>query len=290
MSSGLYSGSSGIALGAGLYASTAGLWSGGLGLDAAFGFNPSALFVGGVPGVWYDPSDLSTVWQDSARTTPGAVGQPVGCIDDKSGNGKHATQATAGNRPVLRLANGRYYLEFNGATNNRFLQSAALDMSASDKAFLCVGAYKNSDAANGSIFEFGEVGASAGSMLLVGPGQADVANYGIYLRGSTGIAGYVAATYTAPIANVISAQFDLAGAAIATEIVPRVNKGAPALSVLSAGPAGAGNMGNLVITIGRRFDTTQPFNGRFYGAIMVAGVAINRNQIDDWMNSKTGAY
>lgn len=44
-----------------------------------------SLFANGEPGVWYDPSDLSTLCQDSAGTTPvTAVEQPVGLILDKS--------------------------------------------------------------------------------------------------------------------------------------------------------------------------------------------------------------
>ena len=75
-----------------------------------------ALFAGGVAGAWFDPSDLSTVWQDSAGTIAGAVNQPVGRIDDKSGNGNHAVQATAAARPILRLdaETGTYYLETDG--------------------------------------------------------------------------------------------------------------------------------------------------------------------------------
>lgn len=62
-------------------------------------FSPLSLFTGGVNGGWYDPSDLTTLWQDSARTTPvTASGQPVGCMDDKSGNGRHLLQATAAAR------------------------------------------------------------------------------------------------------------------------------------------------------------------------------------------------
>jgi hypothetical protein len=48
-------------------------------------FNISSLFSGGAPGVWYDPSDYSTLFQDSAGTTPvTAVEQPVGLMLDKS--------------------------------------------------------------------------------------------------------------------------------------------------------------------------------------------------------------
>lgn len=40
-------------------------------------------------GAWYDPSDGSTLWSDTARTTPAVVDGPVRAIDDKSGNGHH---------------------------------------------------------------------------------------------------------------------------------------------------------------------------------------------------------
>jgi hypothetical protein len=44
-----------------------------------------ALFASGEEGAWYDPSDFSTMFQDSAGATPvTAVGQPVGLILDKS--------------------------------------------------------------------------------------------------------------------------------------------------------------------------------------------------------------
>ncbi len=74
--------------------------SGGYGSSSAW--SPLTLFAASEVGVWYDPSDFSTLFQDSAGTTPvTAVGDPVGKILDKSGNGKHATQATAASRPLL---------------------------------------------------------------------------------------------------------------------------------------------------------------------------------------------
>lgn len=49
------------------------------------GFSPKALFAAGEQGVWYDPSDFSTMFQDAAGTTPvTAVEQPVGLMLDKS--------------------------------------------------------------------------------------------------------------------------------------------------------------------------------------------------------------
>ena len=52
---------------------------------AAGGFSPLSLFAANEPGAWYDPSDLTTMFQDSAGTTPvTATGQTVGLLLDKS--------------------------------------------------------------------------------------------------------------------------------------------------------------------------------------------------------------
>jgi hypothetical protein len=86
MATGLYSGTSGLALGVGLNRGVSGLWGGASGLINGFGgFNPATLFATGEQGAWYDPSDLTTLFQDSAGTTPvTAAGQSVGLMLDKS--------------------------------------------------------------------------------------------------------------------------------------------------------------------------------------------------------------
>lgn len=72
------------------------------GAGGAAAFSPASLFASGEQGAWYDPSDFSTMFQDSAGTTPvTAVEDPVGKILDKSGRGNHATQPTSGKRPKL---------------------------------------------------------------------------------------------------------------------------------------------------------------------------------------------
>ena len=48
-------------------------------------WTPAALFAASEQGVWYDPSDFSTLFQDSAGTVPvTTVDQPVGLMLDKS--------------------------------------------------------------------------------------------------------------------------------------------------------------------------------------------------------------
>jgi hypothetical protein len=55
----------------------------GLGI-ARLKFNPLSWFAKGEPGAWYDPSDLTSLFQDSAGTLPAVLEYPVGLMLDKS--------------------------------------------------------------------------------------------------------------------------------------------------------------------------------------------------------------
>lgn len=80
-------------------------------------FDPADLFQASERGIWIDPQDLSTMFQDTAGTVPvTAAGQKVARINDKSGNGNHLTQSTSGNQPYLRHDGSHYYLELVGST------------------------------------------------------------------------------------------------------------------------------------------------------------------------------
>lgn len=61
-----------------------------------------SLFGSNVEGFYYDPNDLTTLFQDVEGTIPvTAVGQTVARINDKSGNGHHLVQATVSRQPKL---------------------------------------------------------------------------------------------------------------------------------------------------------------------------------------------
>ena len=56
-----------------------------LGVSALIVFSPASLFLAGEQGAWYDPSDITTLFQDSAGSIPvTSLGQPVGMMLDKS--------------------------------------------------------------------------------------------------------------------------------------------------------------------------------------------------------------
>ena len=73
---------------------------------AATEFSPSDLLAG-KDWVWYDPTDISTLWKDVDATDPVTTdGDLIARIDDKSGNGYHIYQSNASIRPAYRTAMG----------------------------------------------------------------------------------------------------------------------------------------------------------------------------------------
>ena len=67
---------------------------------AVHSFSISDLFGSSEEGGWYDPSDASTVFSDTAGTTAATLGGVVGKILDKSGNDLHLTANADNRRPL----------------------------------------------------------------------------------------------------------------------------------------------------------------------------------------------
>lgn len=134
-------------------------------------FSPYDLFTGGAQGAWYDPSDYTTLFQDSAGATPvTAVEQSVRLMRDKSGNGNHATAPSDASRPVLR---SRY---------NNFVATATL---ATQSVTTLAASYKLSFT-------------GAGTITLSGT------NIGVYSAGTNTItctAGTLTATVVGTVTN-----------------------------------------------------------------------------------------
>lgn len=246
-------------------------------------FSPLSLFASGEQGAWYDPSDLSTMFQDTAGTTPvTATGQTVARINDKSGRGNHATQATAASRPIYQVdGNGKAYLLFDGTDD--FLLTGTITP-GTDKAQVFAGVRKLSDAAGGMLAELSAFATTAGSFRMEAPSGA-FANYGFASRGSAG-AFTTATTYTAPITNVVTGLGDIS----ADSCLLRVN-GAQVGS--STADQGTGNYSANPIYIGRRAGTSLPYNGRIYQMIVRFGANLSAatiTQTETFVNSRTGAY
>lgn len=115
----------------------------GIGGGAAPIWTPASLYAkySGVGGYW-DFTDMATLSQDSAGTTPvTAASQPVGRVLDQSGQGNHFIQTTAGKRPA-----------YNGAgitsdgVDDFMVTAGNIDLTAYDKVVVAMGYTKLDDA------------------------------------------------------------------------------------------------------------------------------------------------
>lgn len=91
------------------------------------GFSPLSL-TGLV--LWCDCSDSSTLFQDTAGTTPAtANNDPVGRINDKSGNSNNFLQGVAGSKPSVQLAvqNGLNVVDWDGTSDIMATAAFTLD-------------------------------------------------------------------------------------------------------------------------------------------------------------------
>ena len=251
-------------------------------------FSPSSLFAASEQGVWYDPSDFSTMFQDSAGTVPvTAVGQVVGLILDKSGRNNHASQTGAdANKPTLQTENGLYFLLFA----NDALSTGTIT-AGTNKAQIFAGVRKLSDAAGAILAEYSaSYTSNLGSFNLGAPYDTTTQRYGAISRGnavqSAGQGSYVTGTGAAPDTAVLTATFDIAG----DSTIIRRNGTAFAAGTVDQG---TGNYGNYPLYLGRRGGTTAPYDGRLYGLILRFGANLSADtivQTENWLNARTGAY
>lgn len=236
-----------------------------------------ALFASGEKGVMLDLTRAANLYTDSARTTlVTASGEQVGSATDLSPNAKHASSAGTA-RPVWNSAG---YATFDAFDD--YLQTAAIDFSATDAVTIVASVRKSSDAASGVVCELGASSSTNGTFALYAPSSA-AANVGFLSRGTA--SGLASATpFAAPLALVSTGEGDIS----ADLSNVRVN-GAQAAN--AAGDQGTGNYQNAALSIGARNGGASVFlNGRIY-RLLVIGRALTtteRNLAERWAAQPVG--
>ena len=179
------------------------------------------------------------------------------------------------------------YLSFNGL--NQWMQTAAIDFTATDKMTVFAGVLHISNAGYGGLVGLGTTVATAGSFLLWTRGAGGIGGFEWYSSGNTTGIVTESVTPTLPRTSVVSATGDLSLTGAANELKLRLN--GAALSTTATGDCGTGNYSNAVITIGN-YNSANFFNGRLY-SMVVRGAQSTAQQITDaetYINSKTKAY
>ena len=238
-----------------------------LGYQLNFDQQIQKLFANGEQGFAYDPNDLTTLYQDAAGTIPvTAAGQPVGLIKDKSGRNNRAFQTVSASRPILQrnATTGAYYLAFDGVDD--FLQTNAIDFTATDKVSLFAGVRK--------------LGTTSGMIIELGNDTTNnkfflVNEYRFLARGDVMYASKQRAerlVNVAPADAIVSAMGN-----IQTSLnTIRVNG---ETGINSTAPLGSGVFINAPIYIGRRGGASLPFNGHLYSLIGIGRLTADSETI-----------
>jgi hypothetical protein len=249
-------------------------------------FDPLTLFAASEQGAWYDPSDITTLFQDTAGTVPvTAAGQSVALMLDKSGRGNHATQANLAQRPLYQIdGTGRPFLLFDGSDDGMATGNIA---PGTDKAQVFAGVRKLSDAAVGVVAEMSaNFAINSGTFSLSDPSSAANQRPAFASRGTASSAAIGGSAIPAPITNVLTGICDIA----ADTSILRVNG---VQNASSATDQGTGNFLTYPLFIGRRGGTASPFNGRMYGLLVRFGANLTADQItqtETWLNQRAGAF
>lgn len=235
-------------------------------------FLPSDLFAAGEKGVWYDPGDITTLFQDTAGTIPvTASGQTVALMLDKSGNGINATQSDATKRPTFTIYPGTEYGYLNFDGTNDFMVTGNLTFAATSVSTITATVGVQVDAgATGSriVIELGtDTSTSNGSFYITAPSTAGDHSFG--LRGDAFIAAVVANVN--PSDDILTAQLNIGAATKELELIPRLNgvtKSGAGITWSGAANAGTGTFGTKAMYIGARAGTSLFFKGKFYGMVV----------------------
>lgn len=216
--------------------------------------------------VWYDPSDLTTLFQDAAMTLPVSTdGDPVGCIVDKSGNGHHALQSNSTNKPVFRSDGGSSWIDFS--SSSAWLSCAGLDLSHTNQASVVLKVERAASSGVGTIFEFSSetsFSVNPGSFGLLAPHANLSAPFAALLAGTSANGNVKIGDSMAPETAVISMLLDRSQTSSVTAIDLRRNGSISTRSTITETTSYAGNFGNYPLFLGRRNGATLPFTGRLF--------------------------
>lgn len=175
-----------------------------------------------------------------------------------------------------------WYLSFDGTDDGMLTGTITPGI---DKMQIFSGVRKLSDAAATVVAELSIASSTNnGSFGLFAPDTTASATYRFRTRGTTTSDATSAATFAAPITNVITGIGDIA----ADTAILRANG---AVASTSAVDQGTGNYLAYPLYIGRRAGATLPLNGRIYSFILRFGANLSAAQIaqtETWVGGKTG--
>jgi hypothetical protein len=232
-------------------------------------------------GAWFDPSDLSTMFQDAAGTTPvTAAGQPVGLILDKSGNGHHASQSTSTARPLFQIdGSGNAHLVFDGVDD--YLSTAAIDLTGTDKVTVFIGIQSDFSGTN-MIYTIPLAYPPANGFCAYGEVVASTHRLHLSMNGDV----YYDDTASKAENKVLTHVYDRSETTFIDQFGASENGGVMSLTANGA-VLSTGNFGNQSLYFP---SASYPLNGNIY-SLIIGGALYDAETVlaaETWVADKTG--
>lgn len=236
-------------------------------------FDPVTLFAGGKQGVLYDPSKLSSLWQNAARTIPVTQdGDPVGCMDDLSGNGSHASQSVSAARPIYKTDGVLHWLQFDGVDDCLTISSGFCNPI---KQQLVVIAYSLL-----SYYVYGCVLGATNIFIKIDTGANGKTRRGVtYTMGITSVASATTTTdINEPIIRTVSYNN-------ATGVLSDSKNRKDAATATGSGDVLSGNS----IAIGRDESiASRNVEMKFYGLVLLSHDGVDKADAEQYLATKAG--
>ena len=174
------------------------------------------------------------------------------------------------------------YLAFDGSDDSLYT-GGSIDFSATDKMTVWAGVTKLSDAAQAEVVEFSSTVANNGTFSMSAPTGAAQNDFRFRSNGTALVSATSPSTYAAPTTRVLTGIGDISGDVTQLRIDG-------AVITTDNSDQGTGNYSAAVLNMGRRNNTSNPFNGRVY-ALLGRGAATSAaliSQAERWVAAKQG--
>tara|TARA_R110000824_G_scaffold134356_2_gene297309 strand:- start:615 stop:1493 length:879 start_codon:yes stop_codon:yes gene_type:complete len=241
-----------------------------------------SLFTAGEKGAWYDPSDLSSMFQNADKTVAAVIGQPVGYITDKSGNVNHAVQSDVNKKPILREdAVGSLYLEFDGS--NDCLKVAGFDMTGTDEVTHFTG-HKKVGTSNSILLETSSDSSTLNGTFKINAPPTNTAQGYVFSARGTSYKELQVVGYDEPLTAITTYQCKIS----TPEQSVTINRNT---AIENTGTMGTGDFDVKILNIGSRNNgTSLPFEGRIYSIIIRGKLTTDAHvsNIESYVAQKTG--
>jgi hypothetical protein len=237
----------------------------------------------------------------STDANPAFINITVGCngggtgifaIDNVSVReipGNHATQSTAGSRPLYQVVSSYGCAQFDGA--NDILQATGINLSSANKALIGL-AFKPNTSGLSVAYEYSANATHHDGSFYVALNEGGSGLHNLKAHATGGGLGdrVQPSSALALAATTLVEYIDLTQAAALSKITARINGAAASLSVIDDNNDSPSNFGNYDLFMGARSDGSFASNMNLYRAFVREGSATAEEQLilENWLRESCG--